>query len=276
MKEKVLSIQSRIAFGYVGGNIADFILHLQGIDIFSVPTVLLSTHAENKNVMGENISHSLFTKLLKGISLLDAKNDIKYLITGYFAETELMDIALNFIKKMKSEIHFTYICDPVMGDYRAGGLYVKKEVADFYLEKLISLSDIITPNQFELEYILKKKVTTASQLVDLIKRSELLRNKTVIMTSAELEDTKPGDIETIIVACGELTRVRTDKVDNDVIGAGDLFTALMTSFLVKGLTMEESVRKTTLFIENVIEYLKEQHIREMTSESIVRFEQLLR
>jgi pyridoxine kinase len=96
------------------------------------------------------------------------------------------------------------------------------------------------------------------------------------MTSAELEDTKPGDIETIIVASGELTRVRTDKVDNDVIGAGDLFTALMTSFLVKGLSMEESVRKTTLFIENVIEYLKEQHIREMTSESIVRFEQLLR
>jgi pyridoxine kinase len=226
--------------------------------------------------MGENISQSLFTKLLEGIMQLDAERDIKYLITGYFAETELMEIASEYIRRIKSNTHCTYICDPVMGDYRAGGLYVKKEVADYYAQRLIALSDVITPNQFELEYLLKGKVTNVRQLTELIGESELLHSKTVIVTSAELEDTPEGELETIIVRAGHLVRVQTKKIDNEVIGTGDLFTALMTSFLIKKQSLEEAVKRTTDFLEQVIEYLKEQSVREMTSESIVRFASLLR
>lgn len=271
MKNKVLSIQSRVAYGYVGGNIADLILQLQGIDIISVPTVLLSTHAENKLFMGESLSPALFSKLLEGIDLLDARNDINYMITGYFAEKRLMEIAYHFIKRLKTQTPFTYICDPVMGDYRAGGLYVKEEVADFYIQHLIELSDIITPNQFELEHILKEKIETEQQLLKLITHSDLLAHKTVVMTSAQLSDTENDAIETIIIANKKIVRIAAKKIDAEIVGTGDLFTALTTAQLNKGRTLEEAVSTTALFIEKVVKYLKENNLREMTTESIIKF-----
>lgn len=271
MKDKVLSIQSRVAYGYVGSNIADLILQLQGIDIISIPTVLLSTHAENKHFMGESLSPTLFSKLLEGIDLLEAKNDINYMITGYFAEKKLMEIAYHFIKRLKAQTPFTYICDPVMGDYRAGGLYVKEEVADFYIQHLIELSDIITPNQFELEYILKEKIETEQQLLKLIIHSDLLVHKTVVVTSIKLNDTEEGVIETIIIANKKLVRIAAKKIDAEIVGTGDLFTALTTAQLDKGRTLEEAVSTTALFIEKVVKYLKENNLREMTTESIIKF-----
>lgn len=275
MKEKVLSIQSRVAYGYVGGNIADLILQMQGIDIISVPTVLLSTHAENKNVRGTSIPQPIFADILEGIGLLDIRSDIRYVISGYFSDKTLQETAYSFIKRQKAETPFTYICDPVMGDFRAGGLYVKKEVAEFYIKKMISLSDIITPNHFELEYILHTKIQTAPQLLELISKSPLLHNKNVVMTSAELSDTDKNIIETIIIRDGQLVRIGTEKIDNDVIGTGDLFTALMTSMLIKGATLEDAVTRTAEFIELVVDYLKKENRREMTAESILHSYQLL-
>ena len=193
MKDKVLSIQSRVAYGYVGGNIADLILQLQGIDIISVPTVLLSTHAENKLFMGESLSPTLFSKLLEGIDLLDARNDINYMITGYFAEKRLMEIAYHFIKRLKTQTPFTYICDPVMGDYRAGGLYVKEEVADFYIQHLIELSDIITPNQFELEHILKEKIDIRS-LTGIYCKTIVTRIHEILIDSDAIDNKISGSV----------------------------------------------------------------------------------
>lgn len=276
MKNNILSIQSRVAYGFVGGNIADFILKLQGIDVISIPTVLLSTNAENKKkCMGESLSYHFFSKLLKGVGLLDAFDDVNYIISGYFADRNLMDATLLFLKKQKEEHTFKYICDPVMGDYRAGGLYVPRRVADYYVQKLIALADIITPNKFELEFILGKKIDTASQLLKEITDSTLLCDKTVVVTSAELDDTETNTIETIIVQDAKMTRVKAKKVDIEAIGTGDLFTSLMTSFLLRGKPLEQAVSLTMDFVEKVVEYLKEQGRREMTSESIVRFAKLI-
>lgn len=41
------------------------------------------------------------------------------------------------------------MCDPVMGDN--GKLYVPETLEEIYRKEIISLADIILPNQFELE-----------------------------------------------------------------------------------------------------------------------------
>ncbi len=42
-----------------------------------------------------------------------------------------------------------YLCDPVLGDN--GHLYVPKELIPIFRDELLPISDIITPNQFEIE-----------------------------------------------------------------------------------------------------------------------------
>ena len=43
------------------------------------------------------------------------------------------------------------VCDPVMGDN--GKMYVPEPLKKIYKEEIIPLADIVTPNQFELEYV---------------------------------------------------------------------------------------------------------------------------
>lgn len=43
------------------------------------------------------------------------------------------------------------VCDPVMGDN--GKMYVPEALKEIYKEEIIPLADIVTPNQFELEYV---------------------------------------------------------------------------------------------------------------------------
>ena len=42
-----------------------------------------------------------------------------------------------------------YLCDPVMGD--RGQFYVPKELLDIYVNDIIPICDIATPNFFEAE-----------------------------------------------------------------------------------------------------------------------------
>lgn len=43
------------------------------------------------------------------------------------------------------------VCDPVLGDN--GRMYVPRELLDIYKSEIISLADVITPNQYEVELL---------------------------------------------------------------------------------------------------------------------------
>lgn len=51
-----------------------------------------------------------------------------------------------------------FLCDPVMGDN--GKLYVPQELACIYRDYVVGVSDILTPNQTELELLTNMKVET--------------------------------------------------------------------------------------------------------------------
>lgn len=48
------------------------------------------------------------------------------------------------------------VCDPVMGDN--GEMYVPKELKEIYKKEIVPLADILTPNQFELEYVYMQNI----------------------------------------------------------------------------------------------------------------------
>lgn len=279
MKESersIISIQSLVSTGYVGNNVAGFAIQLHGLNIVVLPTVMLSSHTDQKVYYGEVIKPELFEKLTRGISEIEIYQNTKYLLTGYIRDNDLITLSRSFISNWKElDIKNIYVYDPVFGDSRAGGLYIPQEVADYSLEQLLPLADVITPNQFELEYILKEEIKREEQLLNLINNHPQLSTKKVVLTSAILEDTPDNLIEVILIADGKVHRFVSQKINIELVGTGDLFASILTSQLALGRGIDKAIEVGMHFLCSVLEYAEAAHLPEMDAISILQAQSIL-
>lgn len=264
----IVSIQSQLVYGYVGNNIALPAIHLHGLDVISFPTVLFSTHTGCSPIYGEPISNNLFNDLIKGIEAIGILKDTRAIITGYIGSDQIVRSAHTFINKIKqANPENIYVCDPVMGDTDQG-LYVSKEVADSIINKLIPISDIITPNQFELKYILKDEVDTIDSILSNIKNNSLLKDKVIIATGCFLKDTPAQSIETIVFSNNEYKRIVSPKVNIEMVGSGDLYTAVFAAQLCKGKDIYGAANTATQIVYKSLVYSAAKNYSEMNSECL--------
>lgn len=124
-KKRVLTIQSQVASGYVGNNIAAVALQLCGSDPVQVPTVMLSNHIEYPEVHGRPTGPALFSDLLKGITVNGIVDECSFLISGFCDDKEILSLLAGFIRETRTRAGYRYLYDPVCGDFRAGGLYIR-------------------------------------------------------------------------------------------------------------------------------------------------------
>lgn len=268
-KNKIISIQSRLVYGYVGTNIAELAIQLQGLDIIAFPTVMLSAHSGHQPMYGEVISEKLFKDLITGIKAIDIIKEVSCVISGYIRTKEIIEASSNFIKEIKKDFpDKLYICDPVMGETGIG-LFIPEDIAQQIIEELIPISDILTPNHYELEYILQQKIETEDALTDALKKNDLLKGKTVIITGCIFKDSKKDKIDTFIFINGTITRIEAPRVDTSTVGTGDLFTATLASQLAQGYTVIEAVKNTTLYISKILNYMVSKGYEEMNAECLL-------
>lgn len=271
MKDKILSIQSKVVYGYVGNNMAELAIQLHGLDVISFPTVYLSAHTGHRPIHGKAISKDLFDDLITGIEAIDILDSTACIITGYIGSEDILLSSSEFIQRIKKSFsHKLYICDPVMGDMNTG-LYVPDSVAEKLISTLVPYCDILTPNQFELEYILQQKVSTISEITDLIALNPLLSKKTIVATGCHLKNTPQGQIETIIIRGGDTERIYSPNIDIDAVGTGDLFTAIFASQLAKGRDIVSAATKASETISNILAYITRKGMHEMNAECLLRY-----
>lgn len=272
-RNKILTIQSQVAYGYVGNNIAKLAIELHGIDAIVIPTIILSSHTDYNEVYGDKVPAELFNDLIRGITAIKISDDISHIITGYYGSKDLILLSKDCICKLKTNQQCIYVCDPVMGD--DGKLYVPEEVAQSIIEELIPLSDIIVPNYFELEYILQDKFNSPAKLLELIQQNQVLKDKVVILTNAIFSGTPNNMTETIIICNGKMKRILSEYVHARFVGTGDLFTSLFTSMIAKGKSIEDAVTNSALYISKVLEYLKNQNCTEINTEALLKYYHML-
>ncbi|MHC5309593.1 pyridoxal kinase [Myroides sp. LJL116] len=270
-QNSIISIQSLVSYGYVGNSIASFAIRLHGIEVVILPTVLLSTHAEDNVYYGEVITPELFSLLIKGVKEIDLCQKSKYLITGYINTKELIDISSSFIKYYK-QVNPTalYVYDPVFGDTRANGLYIEEDVAHYSLDHLLELADIITPNHFEIEFILQRKISTQKDLQQSVLSHALLKEKTIVLTGAVLEDTPEDILEVIVVRQGEVYRFKTSFVHLQAVGTGDLFASVLTSQLHQGKDILQATEKAVDFVTQVLLNVQKNNELQLSSKAIMQ------
>ncbi|KAJ7876294.1 Ribokinase-like protein [Mycena leptocephala] len=148
MGGRVLSIQSHVVFGYVGGKAAVFPLQCLGWDVDVVNTVNFSNHSGYGRLSGTKTTAAELTEIFQGME----RNQLLLpdrLLTGYIPGAEGLSAVADLVEKLKSEKPgLIYLLDPVLGD--SGRLYVAPDCIPVY-RRILPLSTIITPNWFEVE-----------------------------------------------------------------------------------------------------------------------------
>ncbi|KAF9479560.1 bud site selection protein 16 [Pholiota conissans] len=166
VSERVLSIQSHVVFGYVGGKAAVFPLQLLGYDVDVVNTVNFSNHAGYGYSGGSKTTaaelNAIFETMEHNELLMPTR-----LLTGYIPGAEALTAVERLACRVKhARPNLVYLLDPVMGD--AGRLYVAPDVIPVYRE-MLPLATIITPNWFEVETLTDIKLDNMDSLHNALK-----------------------------------------------------------------------------------------------------------
>jgi pyridoxine kinase len=251
----VISIQSQVAFGHVGNSAAVFPMQMHGIDVIAVPTTLLSNRPGYPTIRGRVLDAQFVADLLAGIEERGAVETAQMILSGYLGSPEIAAVVADFVGRAKARNRaLRYCLDPVLGD-RDRGLFVHPDIPPLVRDRLCPLADIITPNHFEFESLCGAEARTIDQV---IARATMLASRgpsTVVVTSAEVADTREGEIETLAIEKSRQMawRVRTPKLPISPNGTGDLFAALYVSASVRGKDTPDALSHAASAIFAVLE-----------------------
>ena len=259
----VISIQSQVAYGHVGNSAAVFPMQMHGIDVIAVPTTLLSNRPGYPTVRGRVLEAQLVADLLRGIEERGAVDNCRMILSGYLGSAEIAAVVADFVARAKARNPaLLYACDPVLGD-RDRGLFVDADIPPLVRDRLCPLADIITPNHFEFEWLSETKATTTAQMIEAARALMARGPSTVVVTSAELQDTPDGEIETVAVERTSAWRVGTAKLPISPSGTGDLFAALFAAARVLGKATPEALGHAASAIFAVLELTAARGTEEM-------------
>ena len=253
----VISIQSQVAYGHVGNSAATFPMQMHGIDVMAVPTTLLSNRPGYPSIRGRVLEAQLVADLLLGIEERGVVQTSRVILSGYLGSAEIAAVVADFVARAKARNpKLIYCCDPVLGD-RDRGLFVHADIPPLVRDLLCPLADIITPNHFEFEWLCGTRTISTDQMIAQAKGLLARGPSTVVVTSAELEDTPDDEIETLAIeqTKGGLKawRVRTPKLPISPSGTGDLFASLLVSARISGSDTPDALGHAASAIFAVLE-----------------------
>ncbi|HYZ40490.1 MAG TPA: pyridoxal kinase PdxY [Stellaceae bacterium] len=246
----VLSIQSWVACGNVGNTAALFPLQRLGCETWSLNTVAFSNHTGYGKWRGSAVPAHEIAALFEGIAELGVLSRCDAVLSGYLGEPEAGTVVLDIVARIKqANPRALFACDPVMGDV-GPGWYVRAGVPEFYRDRALAMADIITPNVFELEWLIGRPVRS---LIEAVAAAAELRGRgpgIVLVTSLE-----PSRDRVAALAAGPdgVWTVETPRLPIEPTGCGDAVAALFLGWLLKGRPLPEALAKAIAGVWGVIE-----------------------
>jgi pyridoxine kinase len=232
--KQILSIQSHVAFGYVGNRAAIFPLQRLGFDAMAVNTVQFSNHTGYGSWTGQIFSPEHIAEVIDGIAARGALESCDAVLSGYMGGAALGQVIVETVRRVRAgKPEAVYCCDPVMGDV-GRGFFVNEAIRDFMREQAVPIADIITPNQFELEFLTGREVHSLEDALAAAQAVRDLGPKLVLLTSLTRDEAPANTIEMLLDTPDGAFLVATPRLplDPPPNGAGDCVAAV---FLAKYL-----------------------------------------
>jgi len=222
----VLTIQSRVASGYVGNSAAVPCLQQFGLDCIAIDTVHLSNHPAHGSHRGRHVPAGDVEDLLAGVAERGLLRSVDIVHSGYLGAAETGPVVLDTVAAVKKASPTAPYClDPVMGDN--GTLYVEEDLVAFFRTKALPVADIVLPNLFEAACLLERPLRGQDDAVAAARALQEKGPERVVITGIET----PSGLMTIGADGPEIWQVETPRVDVASSGAGDVFAAVFLGCL---------------------------------------------
>ena len=240
----ILSIQSEVVYGHVGNRAARFALERLGHAAWTVPTILLSSHAGYARVEGEATNPDLMRRLIDGLDGNGWLGRCDAVLSGYLGHADQAEVVADVVRRVKAvNPRVLYCLDPVFGD--SGRTYAKPGVADAMAQKLLPLADIVTPNVYELSSLTGIAIRDAKDARDAAKK---LHRPIVVATSMPAGDR----LGALAVEGGGAWLATTPQLASAPHGAGDLFASLFLAATLSGDALPDALARATASVFHIL------------------------
>ncbi len=244
MTPLVLSIQSHVAYGHVGNAAAVFPLQCLGIEAVAVHTVQFSNHTGYGAFRGQVFGADHIREVLLGLGERGVLSRCAAVLSGYLGDASIGEAIVDAVAQVK-QAHpaAIYLCDPVMGDV-GRGLFVRPAIPAFLRDTALPAADLITPNQFEFEWLCGHSLHSTEDAVHAARR--LIANtrlQAVVITSLRTADVSGAGLATLAVTATQAWRVQTPYIDLQPLpnGMGDVFSAVLLGARLRGAELPQAL-----------------------------------
>ena len=259
----ILSIQSHVAFGHVGNAAATFPLQRLGVEVWPIHTVQFSNHTGYGSWRGRVFDASMIREVMAGIEARGVLDKCDGVLSGYMGAADIGSAILDAVSIVKrANPAARYCCDPVIGDV-GRGIFVREGIPEFMREKAVPAADIITPNQFELDYLSKRESGTLRAARDAVSAVHDLGPRAILVTSLHTDETPADCIDMLASDETGCFLVRTPKLPLTINGAGDAVAALFFAHYLRGEKLAEALSRAASSIFGVLAKTAERGAREI-------------
>jgi pyridoxine kinase len=259
----ILSIQSSVAYGHVGNSAAVFPLQRIGVEVWPVNTVHFSNHTGYGAWRGMVLSAETVADVIRGIEERGVLPECDGVLSGYMGDASLGEVILDAFARVKqANPEAVYCCDPVMGDV-GRGFFVRPGIPEFMRDRAVPAATLITPNQFELEYLANRPVSTMESALVSVDQVMARGPRVVLVTSLRRRDARSDRIEMLAVDANGAFVVATPLLPVSVNGAGDMTAALFFAHWRQSESIRIALELTTAAVFAVLEATADAEAREI-------------
>lgn len=229
----------------MGNGAVRFALQRAGVDVWAMPTVLLSNHPGHGRFHGETTSAAALAALIDGLDAHGWLRRCDGVISGYLGAADQARVVADAVRRVKAQnARALYLCDPVFGD--DDGAYARPGVAEAMARDLVPLADIVTPNRFELSSLTSKKIADAA---DAVAAARVLGKAETVVTSVPFDG---GRIGTVAVAREGAWSVAAPRIAQVPNGSGDLLAALYLAARLAGREVAAALSASCSAVDGVL------------------------
>lgn len=259
----ILSIQSQVSFGAVGNTLATMVAGVMGVEIAAVNTISLVAHPGYGMRAGGSINDDELAAILTAISSLGLWDNIGMVTTGYMAKQSQVRLVREAIEKGRTATPLSVLIDPAFGDH--GRHYNDTAIANAIREQLLPTADIITPNCFEASFLSNTDIMDAdtATVAGRVLLSRFENMHTVIITGIIQND----QCLDMLIQRDHISQHLSRRLNHNAdgfAGGGDLFSSLLSGYLIKGRDIISAFQATASQASAILSFLDKRKERDIT------------
>lgn len=221
---EIVSVQSRVMWGYVGNAVAVPTCQAFGVHAWPVDTVRLAHHPGHGPVEAAVTDPSELGAALTCVLARTSPNPI--LLAGYLGSAAQGDVLIEIAET--SGRNPCLILDPAFGD-SAEGVYVDPAIVDFH-KRAAGKADWLMPNAFELSVLSGRPVSSVAE-AEAAAESLLERGAGGIVATSVPDG---PEIANLLVRPGGTELFRVPRRDLRAKGTGDMLSAAFGAGIANG------------------------------------------